>query len=75
MIPGMISSEVGLSFFGLGLTPTKISLGSLIENGRKNFTLYFHEFIWPSLALGLIILAFFLIGFALSDSLDPRRHR
>ncbi len=75
MIPGIISSEVGLSFFGLGLTPTKISLGSLIENGRKNFTLYFHEFIWPSLALGLIILAFFLIGFALSDSLDPRRHR
>jgi len=75
MIPGMISSEVGLSFFGLGLHVNKISLGSLIENGRKNFTLYFHEFIWPSVALALIILAFFLIGFALSDSLDPRRHR
>lgn len=75
IIPGMISSEVGLSFFGLGLHINKISLGSLIENGRKTFTLYFHEFLWPSVALALIILAFFLIGFALSDSLDPRRHR
>ncbi len=75
MIPGMISSEVGLSFFGLGLHISKISLGGLIENGRKYFTQYFHAFIWPSVALALIILAFFLIGFSLSDSLDPRKHR
>ncbi len=74
-IPGMISSEVSMSYFGVGLSSKTLCLGALLDQGDKRFDLYYWELLWPALALGLIILIFFLMGMALSDALDPKKHR
>ena len=74
-IPGMISGEVSMSFFGVGLSAKTICLGALLDQGDKRFDQYYWELLWPTLALALIILIFFLIGLALSDALDPKKHR
>ncbi len=74
-IPGMISSEVSMSYFGVGLPSTDISIGALLEVGRKNFTLYPWQLLYPALLLALIIFIFFLMGLALTDALDPKKHR
>lgn len=74
-IPAMISSEVSMSFFGVGLIPGSLSLGSLLDLGRTNFTEYPHELLVPTAVLAFIIFTFFLLGLALSDALDPKKHR
>ena len=75
MIPGMISSEVSLSYFGFGLPSSSISIGSLLDLGRR----YFIDFPWqllaPAFFLAVVIFVFYLMGLALSDSLDPKKHR
>ena len=75
MIPGMISSEVVLSFFGFGLPPSSISIGCVLDLGREQFTQYPWQLLAPACTLAVVILVFYLIGLALSDSLDPRKHR
>lgn len=75
MIPGMISSEVTLSFFGFGLPGSDISIGAILDNGRELFTQYPWQLLAPAGALAVIIFIFYLLGLALSDSLDPKKHR
>jgi len=74
IIPGMISSEVTLSYFGLGLPSSSISIGALLDLGRSNFVLRPYQLLAPAGVLALIIFAFFLLGMAISDSLDPKKH-
>lgn len=74
-IPGVISSEVALTFFGVGLDAHGISVGALLELGRKKFPQYGWEMLFPALILAFVIFAFYLLGLALSDALDPRKHR
>ena len=75
MIPGMISSEVSLSYFGFGLPAGAISIGSLLNLGRRYFVDYPWQLLYPALFLAIIIFVFYLLGLALSDSLDPKKHR
>ena len=75
MIPGMISSECSLSYFGVGLPSNAVSIGAILDVGRKYFQDFPHELLVPSLFLAAIIFAFYLIGLALSDALDPKKHR
>ena len=75
MIPGMISSECSLSFFGVGLPSNAISIGAILDLGRKYFKAYPWELLAPAGFLAAIIFAFYLIGLALSDALDPKKHR
>lgn len=74
-IPGMISGEVSMSYFGVGLSARTLCLGGLLASGNKNFDQYWWEMFYPALILGLVILIFFLMGMALSDALDPKKHR
>ena len=74
-IPGMISSEVSMSYFGVGLNARTLCLGGLLASGDKNFDQYWWELAYPAIVLGIIILIFFLMGMALSDALDPKKHR
>lgn len=74
-IPGMISSEVSMSFFGVGLPTNTISVGILLDQGRSYFTEYPWQLLFPAGILAVIILGFYLIGLALSDALDPKTHR
>ena len=75
MIPGMISSEVSLSYFGFGLPSSDISIGCILDLGRKMFIQYPWQLLVPSVALAVIIFVFYLLGLSLSDSLDPKKHR
>jgi oligopeptide transport system permease protein len=73
-IPGMISSEVTLSYFGLGLPSSSVSIGALLDLGRSNFVLYPFQLLAPAGVMALIIFVFFLLGMAISDALDPKKH-
>lgn len=73
-IPGMISSEVTLSYFGLGLPSSSVSIGALLDLGRTNFVLYPFQLLAPAAVMALIIFVFFLLGMAISDALDPKKH-
>ena len=74
-IPGMISSECSLSFFGVGLPSNSVSIGAILDLGRKYFKTYPWELLAPAGFLAAIIFAFYLIGLALADALDPKKHR
>lgn len=75
LLPAMISSEVSMSFFGVGLPKTEISIGVLLDLGRTKFIDYPWELLAPALVLAFVIFTFYLFGLALSDALDPRKHR
>lgn len=75
LLPSMISSEVAMSFFGVGLPSTDISLGVILNNGYSYFTDYPWQLLAPAGVLAFVIFTFYLLGLALSDALDPRKHR
>ena len=75
LIPGMISSEVSLSYFGVGLPTQDIALGVLVKAGVSFVSTYPWQLLFPGLILAWIIFTFYLFGLALSDALDPKKHR
>ncbi|TCD45598.1 ABC transporter permease [Streptococcus sp. X16XC17] len=74
-LPGYISSEAFLSYFGIGLPVTVPSLGRLISEYSKNVTTNYYLFWIPLTALVLVSLSLFIVGQNLSDASDPRTHR
>jgi len=75
LIPGVVSSEVSMTYFGVGLDTKGFTIGALLENGRQYFTQYPWQLVVPSAMLAFIIFTFYLLGLALSDALDPKKHR
>ena len=75
LIPGMVSSEVSMSYFGLGLGKSAISLGAILNLGIAKFDQCPWQLLFPAFLLAWIIFSFYLIGMALSDALDPKTHR
>jgi len=72
-IASAIITEATLSFLGVGVPPTRPSLGTLIRIG--NDYLFSGEWwitAWPSLTLILITLSVNLLGDWLRDALNPR---
>ncbi len=74
-IPGMISSEVSMSYFGVGLPSGTVSIGAVLDRGRAQFMTYPWQLLAPSGILALVIFIFYLLGLAFSDALDPKKHR
>jgi oligopeptide transport system permease protein len=74
-IPAVISSEVGLTYLGLGLPPGVISLGSVLQSGYPYFISEPHVLFLPALVAGSVTIIFYIIGIALSDAMDPKNHR
>ena len=70
-VSGLILAEVGLSFFGFGVQPPDVSLGTLIADGTGSATTYAWLFAFPAGLLVLIVLAVNLVGDGLRDALDP----
>lgn len=68
-----ILTEATLSYLGVGLPPTRPSLGTLIRTGSE-FLLSgsWWVTIFPGLALVLTVLAFNLLGDWLRDAMNPR---
>ncbi|HWU36119.1 MAG TPA: ABC transporter permease subunit, partial [Candidatus Acidoferrum sp.] len=68
----LILLEAGLSFLGLGTVPPTPSWGTMIASARDYMELAPSLVVWPSLAVGLTVLAFNVLGDGLRDALDPR---
>jgi peptide/nickel transport system permease protein len=66
-----ILTEAGLSFFGFGVQPPDVSLGTLLSDGQNDASTYPWLFLFPSGFLVLLVLAVNLVGDGLRDALDP----
>ncbi|GAA3166994.1 ABC transporter permease [Planomonospora alba] len=66
-----IIGEASLSFFGFGIQPPDVSLGTLIAAGSDKVTGYPWLFLFPAGLLVLLVLSVNLIGDGLRDALDP----
>ena len=71
-IPGAIVAEAGLSFLGLGLLPPAPSWGLMLSDGFSVLRSAPHIALFPGLAIGLTMLALFVLGDSLRDVSDPR---
>ncbi len=66
-----IITEASLSFFGFGVQPPDISLGTLLSDGQNAAFTYPWLFLFPAGFLILLVLAVNLVGDGLRDALDP----
>jgi peptide/nickel transport system permease protein len=71
-VSAAIISESGLSYFGFGIQPPDVSLGTLIADATTDATTYPWLFYFPAGMLVLIVLCVNLIGDGLRDALDPQ---
>ena len=75
-IPGVIGSEVFLTYIGLGLPVETPSLGNLIDEGRRvmmNLS-QTYQLVFPAIVVAAITVSFYALGNKFSDASDPRNH-
>jgi peptide/nickel transport system permease protein len=70
-IGAMILAETTLSFFGFGVQPPDVSLGTLLENGQSAATTRSWLFVTPAGVLVWLMLSINFVGDALRDAVDP----
>ena len=66
-----VLAEAGLSYLGFGAPPSVPSWGRMLAETQTFMTVYPLSVLWPGLAITLTVLAFYLLGDALRDVLDP----
>lgn len=74
-IPGLIGSEAGLTYLGVGVRPPTPSWGQMITDAQLYYKVDPMFFVLPCACLFLVVLAFTLLGDALRDALDPKGGR
>ncbi|GAA3754474.1 peptide/nickel transport system permease protein [Spinactinospora alkalitolerans] len=67
-----IIAETSLSYFGFGVQPPDVSLGSLIALGARQAVTHPWTFVFCTGLLIILVLAVNLIGEGLRDALDPQ---
>ena len=71
-IPGMIISETGLSFLGLGLRPPAVSWGVMLQDAQNTQTVALYPWLMiVAVPVIIAILAFNFMGDGLRDAADP----
>ena len=71
-IPGIILSETGLSFIGLGLRAPAISWGVLLQEAQNLRSVALAPWVLtPALAVIITVLAFNVLGDGIRDAADP----
>ena len=70
-VGGIILAETGLSFFGFGVQPPDVSLGTVLSDAQPLATTYPHVFMFGAGLLVLTVLCVSVIGDALRDAIDP----
>lgn len=75
-IPSAIGNEVFLTYIGLGLPVNIPSLGNLVNEGRSIFMIpsLRYQLIYPSIALSIITISFYILGNTFADAADPKNH-
>ncbi|MDP4125386.1 MAG: ABC transporter permease [Bacillota bacterium] len=71
-IGGVILSEAGLSFLGIGVQPPAPSWGLMLSEASNFIFNAPWMVIWPGVAIFLTVLGYNLLGDGLRDALDPR---
>lgn len=71
-LPGVIVSEAFLSLLGLGLEAPAASWGMVLNEAAQQFQSHPIQFLLPASVMATTLLAFFLLGDALTDALDPK---
>ena len=71
-VPRAIFAEAALSFIGIGIKPPTPSLGNMVQDGYNAVLSTPSLVIFPALLIGLLMLAFTLLGDGLREALDPR---
>ena len=71
-VSSLILAEVGLSFFGFGVQPPDVSLGTLIGDYAGAALTFPWEFYFPAGLLIAVVLAINLVGDGLRDAFDPQ---
>jgi len=66
-----IGTETALSYFGFGILPPAVSLGSLLAAGTPGATTRAWVFVFPAAVLIILLFAVSLVGDALRDAVDP----
>jgi peptide/nickel transport system permease protein len=74
-VSAAVISETGLSYFGFGVQPPDVSLGTLIADGTPAAVTYPWLFAFAAGLLVAIVLAVNLVGDGLRDALDPTQRR
>ncbi|MDG6108004.1 dipeptide ABC transporter ATP-binding protein [Dactylosporangium aurantiacum] len=67
-----VMTETSLSYFGFGVQPPDVSLGTLIAAGTPSAVTYPWMFFFPAGLLVVFVLAVNLVGDGLRDAVDPR---
>jgi peptide/nickel transport system permease protein len=70
-VASAILIESSLSFLGVGVPPTTVTWGSLLNSGREQYSAWWLV-IFPGLAIFLTVTVYNLLGEGLRDALDPR---
>jgi oligopeptide transport system permease protein len=73
-IPLFISTEVVLSFLGVGLSEKYASLGKMVQRYAPYMTSASYLFWIPVVTAAIISVSLYLVGQALADASDPRTH-
>jgi peptide/nickel transport system permease protein len=71
-VAGAILTESALSFLGLGITVPRPSWGGMLNAAHGYEQTSTWIFLWPGLAIFMVITCYNLVGEALRDALDPR---
>ena len=67
-----ILAEAGLSYLGFGAPPSIPSWGLMLQESQSQIAMHPAVVMWPGLAITLTVLAFYLLGDALREAMDPR---
>lgn len=70
-VAGAILAETSLSYFGLGIQPPDVSLGTLLQDGTSAAVSRPWLFVIPAAFLIALLTAVALIGDGLRDAIDP----
>lgn len=70
-VASAILIESSLSFLGVGVPPSTVTWGSLLNAGREQFSAWWLV-VFPGLAIFLTVTIYNLLGEGLRDALDPR---
>lgn len=73
-LPAYIGLEAALSFLGVGIIPPDMTFGAMLANSVAYFKVVPTYLFIPGTILVIIVVSFNLLGDALRDALDPRRH-
>ena len=73
-VPSFISYEVFLSYLGIGLTATDVSLGRLISANASDMVSTPYLFWIPVAVAAVISISLYIVGQTLADASDPKTH-